>query len=161
MVDEDPNLATMDTRLHRLFALTGVVATTACLNASASDRGQRWQIVARDSSYQIAIDTTRIGRRGNTASYTVWYRTDHAQTRLHNGERFNRELVESLLRCDNLTFKVLSVDMSMAGDLPIARQRSGVGDQPWRSVERGTIEEAAARAACDIGKRQATARVMR
>jgi hypothetical protein len=150
----------MDTRLHRFFALTGTLATTACLNASASDRGYRWQVVARDSSYQIAIDTMQIDRRNYTL-YTVWYRTDHAQTRLHNGKPFNRELVQSLLRCDNLSFKVLSVDMSMGGKLPVARQRTNAAEQPWRSVERGTIEEAAARAACDIGKRQATARVMR
>lgn len=160
MVDVDPNLPAMATRLHRLFALTSVVAATACLNASASDRGHHWQVVARDSSYQIAVDTMRIGRRNNVW-YAVWYRTDHTQTRLHNGKPFNRELVESLLRCDNLSFKVLSVDMSMAGDLPIARQRTPVGDQPWRSVERGTIEETVARAACDIGKRQAIARAMR
>jgi hypothetical protein len=130
------------------------------MNASASDRGRSWQVVARDSSYQIAIDTTHVGRRNNVW-YTVWYRTDHTQTRLHNGKPFNREVVQSLLRCDNLSFKVLSVDMAMAGELPIAHQQTQAGDQPWRFVERGTIEEAAARAACDIGKRQATARVMR
>ena len=160
MVDVDQNLSAMPTRLHRLFALISALTMTACLNASASDGGHHWQIVASDSSYRIAIDTMRLDRR-NYLTYTVWYRTDHTRTRLHNGKQFNRELVESIVRCDNLSFKVLSVDMSMADERPIARQRTEATDQPWHSVERGTIEETAARAACDIGKRQAIARVMR
>jgi hypothetical protein len=117
--------------------------------------------VARDSTYAIAIDTTRIERRMGGQWWLVWYRTDHAQTRHHKGEPFDREVVQSYLRCADLSFKIVSVDMSLGANRPIAEQRltpDEIAIQPWRQVERGTIEEAAGRAACDFARRQYAAR---
>jgi len=51
--------------------------------------------------------------------------------------------------------------MSLGANRPIAEQRltpDEIAIQPWRQVERGTIEEAAGRAACDFARRQYAAR---
>jgi hypothetical protein len=106
--------------------------------------------VARDANYTVAIDTSRVSRYWDR-SWQVWYRTDHSVPRLHKEKPFNREIVQSRVNCDSLTFKVVSVDMSMGDGLPISIQRSDTKDldvQPWRYVERGTVEEMAAQAAC-------------
>src|SRR5436309_4096928 len=119
------------------------VATAGCSNASASDKSHAWVQIARDANYTIAIDTSRAARRTD-GWFVVWYRTDHAVTHLHHGKPFNREIVQSFLRCDNLSFKIISVDMSLGAHAPISEQRTGPGElslQPWRKVERGTVEE--------------------
>jgi len=131
----------------------------ACADLSASAGARAWVDVARDSSYAIAIDTAHITRRFGRA-YVIWYRTDHAVTRIYKGQAFDREVVESTLDCYNLSFKISSVGMSRRGRLvAVQRTESGeLADQPWRKVDRGTIEERVARAACDVARRQYTAR---
>jgi hypothetical protein len=132
---------------------------SACADLVASGGARAWMEVARDSSYTIAIDTARIARRSG-ADYVIWYRTDHAVTRAYKGHAFDREIVESTLDCYSLRFKISSVAMSRRGHL-VAVQRTESGDlaqQPWHKVERGTIEETVARAACDVARRQYTAR---
>jgi hypothetical protein len=120
-----------------------------------------WVRVARDANYDIAIDRARIESErlaayGKWSSvFKVWYRTDHAQPRLHNGKTFNREIVRAIVWCDSLWFKVESVDMSMGEGRTVARQRSSADDlsrQRWHRVERGTTEEIAALAACHFGR---------
>jgi hypothetical protein len=140
--------------------LVGALAA-GCTRTSGSDDSTRWLQVARDSNHKIAIDTTQIARPNHRQWYVVWYRTDHAQTSLHKGKTFNREIVKSLLRCDEMTFKIASVDMSLGANRPIARQRANpeeIAQQPWRNVERATIEEVAARATCDFARRRYVAR---
>jgi len=113
-------------------------------------------LVARDANYNISIDTSRSIRRA-LGGYVVWYRTDHIGTHLHNGKPFNREVVQSLVRCDSLLFKVISVDMSLGARAPISQQRTEpdeLFEQPWRRVERGTAEEMAAQAGCTFAARQ-------
>lgn len=110
--------------------------------------------VAGDSLYRISIDTSRI-TKPTYQTYLIWYRTDHAMTHLHKGEPFNREIVGSLLRCRDLAYKVVSVDMSMGSASPISQQRADAHDialQPWRHAERGTIEWSAARRSCDLAR---------
>jgi hypothetical protein len=77
---------------------------------------------------------------------------------LYKDKEFIREIVQSLLRCGNLSFRIARVDMSLRPRGVVAQQRAGpgeLGQQPWRSVERGTIEAAAAQAACDFVDRRA------
>jgi len=122
-----------------------------------------WVRVVRDANYEIALDTSRLARRDEWWSYhrmpafEVWYRTDHALPRLHNGKEFRREVVQSSLQCDSLWFKVASVDMiDRAGKL-VVQQRLETGevrDQHWRRVERGTAEEMAAAAACHFASQR-------
>ncbi|HEY9225214.1 MAG TPA: hypothetical protein VIP11_01120 [Gemmatimonadaceae bacterium] len=126
--------------------------------ATWATSSNRWMRIARDSSYDIAIDTTRMSKR-----YGQWdvvlYRTDHARTQLYKGKPFDREVVESVIRCDSLWFKIASIDLSLGSHRPISRQRADdrdLFDQPWRRVERGTIEERVARAACDLTRTYAT-----
>jgi hypothetical protein len=126
-------------------------------SGSPPDDSVRWVRVARDANYNIYLDTGRLeqvngpGYRGY--GYSVWYRTDHALPRVHQGNKklFNRELVQSIVRCDSLKFRVASVDLSMVGERVFVQQRlteKELMNQKWRSVEMGTAEEMAARAAC-------------
>lgn len=134
----------------KALALCATLGVAGCGSAAPDADPGRWVRVVRDANYTVAIDTGRVSRHWDR-SWQVWYRTDHAVPRLHKGKEFNREIVQSRVNCDNLTFKVLSVDMSMNGGPPISVQRADnkdLEDQPWRRVERGTVEEVAARAAC-------------
>lgn len=116
--------------------------------------GAQWLRVARDSEYDVAIDTTRIAG-GEVRGFRVWFRTQHAARHYHDGLPFDREIVESVIDCKHLTFRVASVDLSLDDRPPISRQRTQAGElslQPWRQVEPRTIEEAAAIKACDVAR---------
>ncbi len=116
-----------------------------------ADTPGHWVQVARDSSYDIAMDTSRIKRRDG--AWEIWYRTDHATTHLYRDKTFNREVVQSLLRCGNLSFRIARVDMSLRPRGVVAQQLAGpgeLGQQPWRPVDRETIEGTVAKAACDF-----------
>jgi hypothetical protein len=139
-------------RLTPLIALV----LLAC-SATPPDDSKRWVRVARDANYTIYIDTGRYGgiRGPGYTAFDVWYRTDHALPRMHEKGKdkvqFNREVVHSIIQCDKMLFRVASVDMSMGSGRPLVQQRltpSEVQNQKWRSVEMGTAEEIAARAAC-------------
>ena len=136
-----------------------VVVAAACNNASPT---RDWVRVAGDANYNIALDRLHILEweaapvGGWDQAFEVWYRTDHAQARVYNGETFDREIVRAIILCDRFWFRVVSVDMSMGDGKVVARQRASEEEldrQPWRRVERGTIEEEAALAACDFGRR--------
>jgi hypothetical protein len=143
------------------------LSAVGCTSASADTEAARWLRIVRDANYDVAIDTSRVRGRidGSNGrwypSNEVWYRTDHHIPRLHNDKPFNREVVQSIVQCDSLWFKVISVDMSMGNERPISQQRTApneLPDQPWRRVVRGTAEEIAAKAACHFAaKRQLSA----
>jgi len=140
---------------------TRILVPTACAIVAAVGGGElvsahvwsaSWMRVAADSHYVIYVDTSRLNERYGSWPL-VWYRTDHAIPRLHKGKEFDREIVQSAIRCDSLWFKVAKVDMSTGAGKPVARQQTTLKDlykQPWRPVERGTIEESVARAACGL-----------
>ena len=119
----------------------------------SNESGGSWVVVATDSTYTISIDTARIRYRPGGV-YVVWSRTDHAVARFYHGKRFNREIVESLLQCDRLSFKVARVDMALDGR-HVTRQRTDDGElgrQVWRPVEAGTTDAIAAQATCDLAR---------
>jgi hypothetical protein len=141
---------------RRPISVLSLALIGAC-GGTPPDDSPKWVRVARDANYTIYLDTSRIRihdvRRGVGASYSVWYRTDHAQPRVNTKSEdvFNRELVHSVIRCRDFKFRVASVDMSMGDGKVVVRQRlteKELADQEWRSVELGTAEELAARAAC-------------
>ena len=148
------------TRSFATPATVGVaVAVTAALVSRlylmGGDRPEHWLRVAGDSNYMISIDTTRIVEpyRG---IYDVWYRTDHSTTHEYRGATFNREDVESLVRCNTLEFKVKGVDMSMRGGRIVARQRNDdhdVKQDAWHAVDPRTIEALAAEVTCNEASR--------
>ena len=142
-------------------AIAAVALGIRAYVAASAETESGWVRVARDANYDVAIDSGRVHAahvadvRRRYDVYDVWYRTDHATARLHEGRAFNREIVHSIVQCDSLWFKVMSVDMRMGGTL-VARQRSSdreLSEQSWRRVERGTTEEVAAAAACYYGSR--------
>jgi hypothetical protein len=133
-----------------VLALCASFGAAGCGSATQDTEPVRWVRVVRDANHTVAIDTGRVSRHWDR-SWQVWYRTEHAIPRLHKGKEFNREIVQSRVNCDSFTFKVVSVDMSMNDGPPISVQRANfkdLEDQPWRRVERGTVEEIAAQAAC-------------
>lgn len=134
-----------------LVFVLGVLGALGC-GGLPTGGDSRWTRIAHDSLYDIALDTTRL-RSVYYHVYIVRYRTDHAIPHMYKGEKFNREVVVSYLRCGDLAFKVAAVDMSMRGHGTVVQQRSEGGDlaqQPWRHVEPGTIEATAARRTCDF-----------
>src|SRR5258705_2003203 len=150
-------------RVFLLISSAAILAVAGQRIASARTEPKSWVRIARDANYDVDIDSSRIevGRDWVFGVphrvYSEWYRTDHKLPRLHREKPFNREVVHSLVLCDSLWFKVLSVDMYF-GDHLVARQQTTereLSDQPWRRVARGTTEEIAARAACFYGARRA------
>lgn len=141
--------------LLRPIGLLSLALFCAC-DGTPPDNSLRWVRVARDANYTIYLDTgsMRVHEvRFAGPIFSVWYRTDHAQARTHARSDivFNRELVHSLIQCRTLKFRVMSVDMSIGDGRVVVRQRlteKELADQEWRSVELGTAEELAARAAC-------------
>ncbi|HEX7121902.1 MAG TPA: hypothetical protein VF178_05970 [Gemmatimonadaceae bacterium] len=77
---------------------------------------------------------------------------------LHRGELWNLEYSHSILRCDSLWYKVLSVDLSDRGRWTISEQRTGYMEQPWRRIEANSGEQLVAQRACDIARSHATRR---
>jgi Surface-adhesin protein E len=140
----------------RTVARTAIVlaatAITVRLIGASGDNRVHWLVVARDSNYTIAIDTTRIvAEYGRT--YDVWYRTDHAATRFYKEKAFTRETIHAVLRCDGYRFRIMSVAMSMGSGRAVTWQSAEPQDlasQSWRRVEPGSTESDAARATCQV-----------
>jgi hypothetical protein len=139
------------------------IAFAASRDASANSTRDHWVRIARDPNYDVAIDSVAINatlhptRYKMYRVYEVWFRTDHKLPREYRGKPFNREIVHSMVLCDSLWYKVMSVDLSMGDERPISQQRTtwdDVHDQPWRRVTLGTAEEIAARAACFYGRKR-------
>lgn len=152
--------------IRMAFIASLVVVAAACEDAPRRE----WVRVAGDANYNIALDRLHVSESqaapvgGWDQAFEVWYRTDHAQPRAYNGETFDREIVRAILLCDRYWFRVVSVDMSMGDGKVVARQRASgkeLDRQPWRPVERGTVEEDAAVAACDFGRQAANHVAMR
>lgn len=144
----------------RLLSIA-IVAAGACASEwdptadVVREADRRWVRVHSDADYDIALDTAHIRRYlAADDALEVWYRTQHLKPRSRNGQVWDREITLSVLRCDGLLYKIVRVDMSEGAREPISRQRTEpweLGEQPWRQVEVGTIEEITARAACRLG----------
>jgi hypothetical protein len=116
------------------------------------DNEAHWMLIARDSSYAISLDTSRIARLFDRG-YDIWYRTDHVATRFYREKAFNREIVRAEIACRDLAFKVVSTTMSMRGAGTVERQvnsREDVQRERWHRVEPGSTEADAARATCIV-----------
>ena len=139
-----------------LLVAIGVTALVIMrLYGMNGDRPEHWLRVAGDSSYSISIDTTRVAE-AYAGIYDIWYRTDHSTAHQYRGSTFNREDVESLLKCNTLEFKVEGVDMSMRGGRVVAHQRNDDHDvkrDSWHAVEPRTIEATAAQVTCNEAPR--------
>ena len=138
-------------RLSTVVVVGAAGIATRALMVDGDDP-MHWMLVARDSSYSIALDTSRIvATPGRT--YEVWYRTDHSTLRFYNEHAFTREIVHAVLRCDGYTFRVMSAVMSIGGGRPVVRQVTeprALGREAWRRVEPGSTEADAARATCEV-----------
>lgn len=150
-------------------ALPGAIAVIGLLLAIGCDDPRRWVRVAQDPNYTIYVDTSFL----HVQPYgivEVWYRTDHAAPRLHNGQPFDREVVHALVRCRptntlrpraGLEYKISQVDMTRGGGRTVSRQRTTpqeLAEQPWRAVEPEGAELMAAQAACHFANQRSPER---
>ena len=126
-------------------------------NEDAITAGTRgWARVYADTNYDVSIDTAHLDQRVFGVNI-VWYRTQHRRDREYRGKPWNREVIQSVLLCDSLEYKVRSVDLSLGSRPPISRQRATLrelGSQPWRRVVPGTPDEVTALAACNMLRRR-------
>jgi hypothetical protein len=111
-----------------------------------------WIPVYADSAVSVALDTTRVERRGPN-EYLVRYQTRWAtphQTQAPSP--FNRELILSLLRCNPTAFKTVEVSVYLNDGPLIARQASSVAEanaQPWKTP-RGSVDVPSLNRACEV-----------
>lgn len=134
------------------LAVIAAASVTTRVIIAGHDEADHWVVVAQDSNASISLDTSRIVAE-NGRTYEIWYRTDHAVTRLYKDKPFNREVVHAVLRCDDYAFRVMSTAMSVGARSPFVTQFTDSGDlarQPWRRVEPGSIEADAAHATCEV-----------
>src|SRR5262249_225232 len=87
--------------------LAAVAIVASMRTHSSADEDGRWLIVARDSGYTVALDTSHI-RFDRGRGIRIWYRTDHSAMRFYNEKAFNRELVEAILQCPGYSFRVVT-----------------------------------------------------
>ena len=147
--------------LSRGIALSGLLLSAGC------DDARGWVRGAQAPHYTSYGDTAFL----HVQPYgivEVWYRTDHAAPRLHNGEAFDREVVHALVRCQplvtmrgssGLQYKISQVDLTLGGGRTVSRQRTTpleLAEQPWRRVETDGAELMAAQAACHFAKQRSS-----
>lgn len=135
-----------------IVTIVAVGSALAWRSIVPRDAGSHWLLVARDSSYAISIDTTRIVRARDRV-YDIWYRTDNAGTRYYKEKAFTRETVAVELFCTNFSFKVLQTAFSVGDGRPVARQANSTREivtQPMHRVDPGSIDADAARATCIV-----------
>src|SRR3954463_13497709 len=142
----------IDMRRAWVAPLLAAAAVVGWRAFTPRDSDAHWMLIARDSSYSISLDTTRI-LRAFDRGYDVWYRTDHLALRFYKEKPFNRETVQALLSCYTFTFKVVSTAMSIGSARPVARQsntRDEVAHETWHPTPAGSTEADAARATCIV-----------
>lgn len=142
----------IDARRAWVGPLLAAITVAAWRTLIPADNDAHWMLIARDSSYAISLDTTRIDRVFDRG-YDIWYRTDHVATRFYKEKAFNRETVKAEIACRSLTFKVVSTTLSMRDAGTVTRQvntNDEVRRQTWHRVEPGSTEADAARATCIV-----------
>lgn len=143
-----------------LAPTVAALAVLAWRRAASTDNDSHWMLIARDSSYAISLDTTRIAQVFDRG-YEVFYRTDHATLRYYKEKAFNRETVKTQLACRDLAFKVVNTTMSLGGSRTVAQQQNSAGDvqrETWHRVDPGSTEADAARATCIVAESKYRAR---
>jgi hypothetical protein len=132
--------------------LAAALVVVAARRVIFADSDSHWLVIARDSSYAISLDTTRIAQLYDRV-YEIYYRTDHTQVRYYREKAFTRETVRTELACHDLAFKVVSTKMSIGGGRPVTEQHNSAADvrhETWHDVEAGSTEADAARATCIV-----------
>lgn len=140
-----------------LLVISGCTARSDPTADEVPPESRRWIEIFADSNYTVDVDMGNVTRRlSGWEEYDIWYRTRHRRPHLRRGEAWNLEYTRSVVRCDSLWYKVLSVDLSDHGRRTVSQQRTDYMDQPWRKVEVNSVERFVALRACDIARSYAT-----
>lgn len=118
-----------------------------------------WARVFTDPAFQIALDTSRVDRRG-AQSYLVWmqtrWATPHRGATRRTPSPFNRELIHTFLRCDPVAYKTARTVVSLDDGPPVDSVGAGVEAArrgAWRAADPRSADAAAGAAACTILQR--------
>ncbi len=146
-----------DYQAHEAFALptTSVqridVASRPTEAASGSTTNP-WVQVFADSALSVALDTSRI-EPTSTGDYLLWFETKWAQPRTTVEGPFNRESINTLLRCRPVAFKTVSVTVSYNDGPPIAHMGGALSDvasKPWKTPVARSADDGSFGRACAI-----------
>jgi hypothetical protein len=119
------------------------LAAAAALSLAACDRegagldDRRWAPVYVSPLISVAVAAGHVERTADSA-YLVSFRALHVEPRYKGSQRFDTEIIRTLLRCDPtpVTFKTVGVTLF---DLhrPVYRRTYGLTDvaaRPWRRL---------------------------
>jgi hypothetical protein len=123
-----------------------------------------WILVFTDSAFTVGLDTTRISRWSSSA-YVVWFQTRWTQPRLGRlstaPSPFNREVINTFLRCSPLGFKTVETTGYLDDGPRIAQTGGSLTEgvnKKWDASAVGSADEGSGTAACAIissrGKRK-------
>ena len=141
----------------RVLAATALAAIAAGGVAAACDRSgetaadKRWAPVYVSTSLSVAIDTSHIERTADSA-YLVSFRALHLDPRYKGSQRFDTEIMRTLLRCDPapVTFKTVGVTMFDV-HRPVYRRTYGLAEvakRPWRRLIPHSPDDSTLTSAC-------------
>lgn len=111
----------------------------------------QWVTLVSTPALTVELDSTRSAHDTDALSRIV-FRTTHSTPRFHKSGSWNREVARSLVWCDSLAFRPLSVTLAMDDAPPIVTQEQDerrIWDKPWRRVEPESDEALIFRLACD------------
>lgn len=111
----------------------------------------RWITLVSTPTLTVELDSTHSAHDTDALSRIV-FRTTHSTPRYHKAGTWNREVARSLVWCDSLAFRPLSVTLALDDATPIVTQQEDerrLWDKPWRRVEPESDEALIFRLACD------------
>ncbi len=129
-----------------------MLLVASLLQASSSLSAKpRWTELFRSPDYRVSLDSNAIRHRPD-GSFGVRYETWHLHTATDAGLTFNREEIDSVLRCKPLTFKTERVALYLNGG-PSLRSTRDFGADPkaaWRTPRPQSVDEQVMQAACKL-----------
>jgi hypothetical protein len=136
--------------LQTLFVLHALAAAVA-VSRPAEPAPARWLEVFRSADYRVSLDTANVDRRPD-GTFRVRYETWHLRGDVDAGLHFNREEVQSELRCTPVGFRTLAISLFLDHGPELVR-RSGAGatpGAPWQTPGPQSVDLKVMREACRI-----------
>ncbi len=111
-----------------------------------------WQTLLADSTFRIAMDTSRV-QQGRDDAWLVWFVTTHARPQGPDSLRFDRGRIRLRVRCNPRAFKSVSEELALGEGRPVFHQewpQSSPNAVAWRVPAAGATDDRFLRAACVV-----------
>jgi hypothetical protein len=131
--------------------LVAALAAAVAVSRPAEPAPARWVELFRNADYRVSLDTANVGRRPD-GTFRVRYETWHLHGEVDAGLHFNREEVESELRCAPVGFRTFAVSLFLDQSAELVR-RSGAGatpGAPWQIPGLQSVDLEVMREACRV-----------